>query len=170
MSENFLRDRGTSNRVERAVSSFIQRQGFRSDINPAPESDLKGREAYDFDIWLPERYLTEMKLDCEQIWSGNRCIELATLDHTKAQYFISVGIEPWILPMPYARLLYDAAHAGEVGWIKNIGDRKLPSALIPDEVFRRYAKPLSAFLSDRKHFRVHPQILLNRNAKLRKQT
>lgn len=169
MSENFLRDRGISNRVERAVSSFIQRSGFISEINPAPESDLKGREAYDFDIWLSERYLTEMKLDCEQIWSGNRCIELATLDHTKAQYFISVGIEPWILPMHVARLLYEAAESGELGQIKNIGDRRLPSALIPEDAFRRYAKPLAVFLAERKP-QVHPQILLHQKQNSIKQT
>lgn len=170
MSENFLRDRGISNRVERAVSSFIQRSGFRSEINPAPESDLKGREAYDFDIWLPERYLTEMKLDCEQIWSGNRCIELATLDHTKAHYFISVGIEPWIIPMSTARLLYEAAEAGAVGQIKNIGDRKLPSALVPEYAFRRYAKPLATLLSEQKGIAAHPQILLHQKQNSIKQT
>jgi len=96
--ERFNRNLGEAKLFERAVCRWFLKHGHNAELNPA--KDYAGRASHDLTV---DGKLRECKMDYSSLWTGNACLELDALEHSKAP-FVIYGF-PKVIEIPRSELL-----------------------------------------------------------------
>lgn len=123
----FHNDLKEASRIEEAIKVYFERKGITAELNP--------RKNADYDLKVGDS-LIEVKLDCEQFWTDNVCVEKKCLGETKADSFIYVFLAPYIIPTSTLKWLYPDSPK------KKLGDQNHEAALIPVEHFIKFSRHL----------------------------